>query len=541
LATGIEPFLPERRALYRAIKIDNGQAEYYFEPVYLANPGDPDGPGVPALLDPDEFVADLWSKGIRFGIDIEAVRAAVGPGQGGRVVVARRLEPVPGQDARVIEVTEELHRSDAPRQLANGRLDLNSFQNRFPQIRERVRLLQKLPRVPGAVGHEMSGAVIEPATPADTDLQAYCGPGTAVERTGEGEFLVSQQAGFLNVDSRTTQIAVGDKIVSHDGVSGKTTGNLQLTGDYEEFGEVQEKRVIEGEGITVHGDVFGSVISRGGAIVLNRNLVGGSAINKHGDIVVRGVASGAIIQASNGEVVLQRAENCIVSGTRVRVEHAINCEILGEDVALGQAEGCAVGGRTVVIESAAPRRQSEMVAYVQVPDTARLDSVLDATRQRIEQLAVLAARHKAELERLAGQPEVRKYLRLAAGVRKNEITLTPEQAPAFQRMAQAVGPALKEIGKASEAMKAAEADRQQGLALAGQLERQRNNAGTSRIAVHKVAGETQVRALKMDPAGSNYDLPPREIKARLRGLPVTGVLFAGSSGEFDWNSEQSID
>ena len=43
---------------------------------------------------------------------------------------------------------------------------------------------------------------------------------------------------------------LGPLSVSRDGVSAKTTGNLQLTGDYEEFGEVQEKRVIEGEGIT---------------------------------------------------------------------------------------------------------------------------------------------------------------------------------------------------------------------------------------------------------------------------------------------------
>ena len=87
------------------------------------------------------------------------------------------------------------------------------------------------------------------------------------------------QTGFLNVDRETSQVSVGDKIVSRDGVSARTTGNLQLTGDYEEFGEVQEKRVIEGEGITVHADVFGNIVSRGGAVVLNSNLVGGSAHN----------------------------------------------------------------------------------------------------------------------------------------------------------------------------------------------------------------------------------------------------------------------
>ena len=118
---------------------------------------------------------------------------------------------------------------------------------------------------------------IDPPIPADADIGAMAGHGTLVERTGGSEFLVAQQAGFLNVDPANSKISIDAKIISHDGVSSRTTGNLQLTGDYEEFGEVQEMRVIEGEGITLHADVFGKIISRGGLILLSRNLVGGSA------------------------------------------------------------------------------------------------------------------------------------------------------------------------------------------------------------------------------------------------------------------------
>src|SRR5205085_6326290 len=103
-------------------------------------------------------------------------------------------EPVPGQDARVIEVSDDLHRSDAPRLLANGKLDLNTFQNRFPQIEQGVRLLRKAPRVAGKPGFELSGAILEPRVPLDLELQSHCGPGTTVEITPEGEFLVAQQA-----------------------------------------------------------------------------------------------------------------------------------------------------------------------------------------------------------------------------------------------------------------------------------------------------------------------------------------------------------
>ncbi|GAB3466953.1 hypothetical protein GCM10027321_33840 [Massilia terrae] len=536
-ASGIAPFTPARRELYRAVRIDKGAAEYYFEPVYLADPDDPDGVGEPALLNIDEFVADMWGKGIRFGIDIGLVRAAIKAGGSERAVIARRLEPVQGADARIVEVTDDIHRSDAPRQLANGMLDLNSFQNRFPQIRKDVRLLQKIPRVAGTVGFELSGIQIEPAVPKDVDLQAYCGLGTAVERTPDGEFLVAKQSGFLMVDSRSNQISVGSKIVSHEGVSAKTTGNLELTGDYEEFGEVQEKRVIEGDSITVHADVYGKIVSRGGTIALNHNLIGGAAVNKLGDIRVRGMVSNATVQASNGEVVLERAENSVISGTRIRIDHAVNCEILGQDVTVAKAEGCAIGGRNIAIEAAGPRRQSEMVVVVQVPDPKNVDAVIAATAERVAQLAAAVQKQKAVLETLTSQPEVLKYLRLATGVRKNEITLTPEQMPMFQRLAQSVGPALKDIGKVSAAIRAGEAECVVGQELAAKLRAQRDEAGASQLSIAQVSGETRVRMIHFDPDGSTtYDLPVREIKARLRGIASSQILFAGSSGSFNWHS-----
>jgi hypothetical protein len=539
-ASDIVPFDPARRGLYRSAKISDGKAEYYFEPVYLPDPDDPGGPGIMAQLDLDEFIADMWLKGIRFGIDIEAVRAAIETGQAGRITVARRLDPVPGQDAHVIEVSGDIHRSDAPRQLANGKLDLMSFQNRFPQIHKGERLLKKVPRTVGTLGFELSGIPIEPEVPKDLDLLAWSGPGTTIERTGEGEFLVAQQSGFLSVNPGTSQISIGDKIVSHDGVSAKTTGNLQLTGDYEEFGEIQEQRVVEGESITVHADVFGNIVSRGGTVRLNRNLVGGSAHNKRGDIRIKGVASRAVIQATGGAVVLQRAENCIISGERVTIGQALNCEILGDDVEVGEAEGCAVAGLRVAIGSAAPRRQSEMVVFAMHPDSGGVKEVIEQVRERVARFGELAARHKAGMADLTSRPDVRRYMLLATRVRRNEITLTPEQVPQFQKIALAVGTELKAIGRLQSEIKAAEAEQQSGLELLAQLERQQSdNAVPCAVTVREVLGEMQVRADPFHADGSpTYDLPAREIKARLREVGRGALLFAGASGPFEWSNQR---
>ncbi len=539
-ASNVVPFVPARRALYKAVKIDDGKAEYYFEPVFLADPANPDSTGQPASLDVDEFIADVWLKGIRFGIDVGAVRAAISGGKAERVMVAQRLDAAPGCDAQIVEVSDDIHRSDAPRQLANGKLDLMAFQNRFPQIQKGAKLLKKVPRAAGLVGFELSGILLEPAVPADVDMGPMAGPGTMIEHTADGEFLVSQQTGFLNVDPKSGQISVGDKIISRDGVSSRTTGNLQLTGDYEEFGEVQEKRVIEGEGITIHADVFGNIVSRGGTILLNRNLVGGSAHNARGDIRVNGVASGAVIQTSNGEVVMNRAESCIISGTMVKVEHAVNCEIIADEVHVGQAEGCAIAGRRVTIDSAGPRKQSEMLVYALRPDSAQIDEVIKLMTARVDEFSSLAALRKAEMDQMTCEPEVRKYVMLASKIRKKELTLTPEQLPVFQKMALAVGPALKAIAKVSLEVKAAETEQEAGQALVAQLMQQRSDSdGVSQVSVQMVQGDTLVRTMAFNPDGSStYDLPAKDIKARLRSSVAGGdKIFSGSQGTVHWVSE----
>lgn len=541
-ADAIMAFDPARHELYKGVKIAHGQAEYFFEPVFLSPPGQPDAPGVPTRLNCDEFIADLWQKGVRFGIDVAAVRAAIASGKSERVLVARQLDAVPGTDARIDEVSHDLHRSDAPRQLASGKLDLVAFQNRFPQIKQGVRLLKKVPRRDGRAGFALDGSELLPPLPQDLDFAAMAGPGTEIENTAEGEFLVARQGGFLNVDSRSNQLSVNAKIVSREGVSLRTTGNLNLQGDYEEFGEVQEKRVIEGSNITVHADVYGNIVSRGGAIVLNHNLVGGNATNAAGDITVRGVASGARIQTQQGCVTATRAESCIISGTRVVLEHAINCEIIADEVKIAHAEGCAVAARRIEIDSAGPRKQAEMLVFALLPDLGKLDAELSALAERTEQFDRLLAVLRAEREKLTSQPDVRKYLMLANKIAKKELVLTSDQQAPFQRLAQAAGPALKAVSKLALQLKQAETERQAGVLMAEQLrQRRQSQGGTCSIALRMLEGETLVRRLPYNPENPHpYDLPAAEIRQRLRGAhAVKHTIFAGKVGAFEWTPESA--
>jgi hypothetical protein len=331
---------------------------------------------------------------------------------------------------------------------------------------------------------------------------------------------------------------VGDKIVSHDGVSARTTGNLQLTGDYEEFGEVQENRIIEGEGVTVHADVYGHIASRGGVVRLNRNLMGGSARNADGPIQVMGVASSAIIHSSKGEVTVQRAENCTISGVKVTVAEALNCEIIADEVVVGQAEGCAIAARRVTIERAAPRGHSEMRVFVLRPDCSRIDAAIGMIGERIHQFGELAAQRRTAMQDLSARPEVASYVKLAGRVRKGELVLTPEQQPMFKKLAAGAGPALKQMSTLAQELKDIEAEQEAGLAFQARLQEQRDrHSAVAGAEILAVDGEVTVRALDVEPeAESLHALPAREFKARLRDASGAELLFSASCGAFSWST-----
>jgi hypothetical protein len=133
---------------------------------------------------------------------------------------------------------------------------------------------------------------------------------------------------------------------------------------------------------------------------------------------------------------------------------------------------------------------------------------------------------------------VRRYVTLAGRVRKGELTLTPEQARQFQKIAQDVNPALKALADVSAKLKAAEAEQQAGTTMLASLAEQRRDAATvSSVAIASVQGETQVRILGYSPAGGQpYLWTPREIRTRLRGPQTGELLFMAGAGNFAWSS-----
>jgi hypothetical protein len=98
----------------------------------------------------------------------------------------------------------------------------------------------------------------------------------------------------------------------------------------------------------------------------------------------------------------------------------------------------------------------------------------------------------------------------------------------------------------SQETRDSEAEQQSGMALLARLEAQRaEHSGAVSVAIGQVSGDVSVRALDVEPdgaeaeRGSQYKLSPREIKARLRDASGAELLFAGSSGSFDWSTAEA--
>jgi len=531
IAVRVAPFPPQRRALYQQVKIRGDCAEFYFE----ALTADADGQ-VPARREFDELVADLWCKGVHYGIDSAAVRAILASGKAERITVARVLPPQPGRDAQLVEVSQGIHRDDAPRERSDGRLDLLSFKNRFPQVKKHARLLRLLPGTPGLPGYDLAGKALPPPAPLELDLATVAGPGTAAEHFSDGDFLVATMDGYVNVDEHG-KMAVENKIVSREGVSSRTTGNLKLRAAYEEYGEVQEQRQLDGSDITIHGDVYGHLHSHGGLILLRRNLVGGTAFNEHGDVRVEGVASGSVLQALSGEVHVKRAESCVIAGTRVVIDSASNCEIIADEVVIELAEGCAVAARTIRIGSAGPRKQVEMLLFPLVPDLSAVEQKIAESLAKAAQFLQVQHKRQQEIDAIAQLPEVRNYLTLAGQLRRGELQLQPTQQLQYDKLAARIAPVLKEVARLRVEVKQSEILHAQMLALVAQLRQERQaTAGQSRCSLGLIDGETTVRAMVVPPGPAKvYDRPPKEIKALLRSAtPATQPVFADSTGSLEW-------
>lgn len=553
IADKIVRFPPERAALYKSVKvIKNGeQAEYMFEPAFIETVtdepiyGEPGEDGVKpvidhkrnverhtAQLDFDEFVASMWVKGVRFGIDAKAVHEAIQKGMPARITVAFHQEPADSKDAELAEESNLLHQDNAPLILPNGKADLRRARNRFPQVAKGTPMLRKVPRVLGKPGYRVTGAIIEPRVPEDIDLKRLAGPGTRVEQTPKGELLVADMDGFVDLDEETSAICIVTKIEDKGGISLKATGDIRLdVDDFTEHGEVQEGRVVEGKHMTFRSDVFGTVIAKDGNLELERNLSGGRAKSVGGNIRLKGKCISAVLEAWDGTITAEFAEESLIIGKSVSIARAVNCEIVAEELHLGVAEGCAIAGKKLQITSTNAHKNRETVVSVLLPDIAAYDRQIAEAKQ---ELAETEAAIQAKIQEIAATQSdtgFSRYLAMAKQVQSGAIKLTPEQQAGWQKIVNQFAPLQRGTDSLTQKCGVLE-DAIKHWAQ----ERDTCEAG-EHCTIATVLGDTLVRKVSSNLGMPFFrELPEHELRVSLKQLGVVEErIFFADSGNVDWH------
>lgn len=535
IASDIERFLPQRKDLYKGIKIINGgeRAEYMFEPVFIEVATDePDHKTElqPTKLNFDEFVADMWLKGVRFGIAVNTVREAIEQGKTGRMEVALQLDPTASRDAQVVEENDSLRQDNAPLILPNGKADLRRARNRFPQVAKDAPLLRKIPRALGEQGYRVSGEAIEPRLPEDIDLNKLAGEGTRIIQTPKGELLVSTMDGFIVIED-SGEIFITTKIENRGGISAKSTGDIKLSvEDYIEHGEVQEGRVVEGKHMTFRSDVFGTILAQDGNIQLDKNLSGGRAQSIGGNITVKGNVINATLEAWDGKISAGLAEGSLIMGKSVSIERAVNCEIVAEELQLGTVEGCAIAGKSIHISTSNVRKHRETVISILLPDIAGYDRQIAEAKANLTQLQQAIQAKNREIAATQSDPGFAKYLAIAEKIRAGEIKFTPEQQAGWQKIVNQFAP----IVRGSEGMMKKCQVLEEAIKQWTQ-ERATCGAGES-CKIETVQGETVVRKVSSNQGMSVFrNLPQQELKAKLQQIGAAQEhIFSDDKGNFDW-------
>lgn len=426
LARCLAPLSPRREALYQG-ELALGKHEALYDFTQLADSRERFAKGVrpPAAEEQpraaDEFVAVMWKRGVRFGLDMAAAAQglAVRKNQYLRLCIAQARAPHPGEDART-EALISLEKDLRPLETPEGEVDLKRYQCVFPQAREGQVILRKIPASAGVEGRTLAGQALPAAAGKDLDLARFKGPGTELGVVGRAECLVAAQAGFVSVHPRSGAVSVTNEVINHTPV-GLKTGNLTIEAEsIVQYGGVGPGYQLEGNNLVFKsGAVEGAVVSRQGAVTVEGNVTGGQVTALAGDVLVKGrVLAGSRLEAYRGQVSAEYAEKCLLIGRAVSLRKAVNATIIAETATIGESKSCNIlalsmkldrvsaGGAAGVKQGLPPAGATLVVPIVEVPKRP-----LAILRHTLGLLVEPLPRIDEAIERINSDTQVQMYMR----------------------------------------------------------------------------------------------------------------------------------
>ncbi len=446
LAADAVDFPEYRQDLYKGVRLldDNFKAEYIFQPMVVETPfkqplyGDKQRDGTTpivgyenrirqedAVLDVDEFIAAMWSKGIRCGLQMDLIEPSLFAKKTVRMVIAQGYSPTPGKNAEVIDVFTPAKQLNGPVWI-NGQLDLRHFQNKYPGVTKGRAILQKIPAQPGGAGFTVTSERLEPEAVLDLDLSQFTGPGTRIEMTADGEVLCADIDGYISWSSESKKISISEQIESQVDINVKNTGDVALQADqFTSHGEVQEARLVKGKNMRFTAPVYGNLLSDGGHILVESILSSGSAVvTGEGSIVISQKVINARIVAISGKINLNYAENSLIMGDEVTLGQAINCVVVANTLHIATAKACLMAAKSVDVDSASEHKNVITKLIVFKPDLTTDFAKLNALTTDLQGIQTLMNLRRDELAAIKKNPQFARYLQLHATLKGDPEQIT---------------------------------------------------------------------------------------------------------------------
>lgn len=561
LAADVVSFPEYRQELYKGVRFseDNMQVEYIFQPVVVDTPyqhplyGDrqPDGT-VPvvghekrvrqedAVLDLDEFVAAMWSKGVRCGLLLDAITPALFTKKINRMVVAQGQPAQVGKTAEVWDMLTPARQMGGPL-WRQGKWDLRNFENKFPPVEQGQTIIKKVACRAGKPGFTVRGDVL-PAPPAqDIDLSVLVGEGVALEDAGDSELLVARKSGFLGVERESQSLFVTRTIETRVDINVKNTGDMALAADaFIAHGEVQEGRTVQGKHMRFAAPVYGHVQSDQGTIALDDVLSGGSAVlSGEGQIHIPQRAIHARVVAVEGKIDVQYAENCLIVGDDVTVQQAVHCTIVANQVRIQSAQACTIVGNGVKIDRCDEHKGEPCRVWVVQPSLKTVQSQLQAAQLALKLAQSSVTTTLAELASIKNNAEFARYIALRDAMQGDPATLSAASKEEFAALHLTQSLHLKTIERLLKSLEKARAEVPERTAQRDQAKTHLDDLVQRHFcAVTEVSGETRIFTLnKLIQLSAHVEHSAKELAQWLASKDVvaqSAVLFQGQSGSVDW-------
>lgn len=239
--------------------------------------------------------------------------------------------------------------------------------------------------------------------------------------------------GFINIDSKSNTISVSEKIVHRDGATFKKTGNkFEVEGEFfEEHGDVDVGVEATGHNFHVHGNVYGTIYSKSGEVVVKGNVMNGKIFAQGTSVKMDGnLVSNARIDAPGATVELKNGENSVITAKKVVVSGSVrNCTVLADEVVImGQSTGSSIGTKKIAIKSCDSSGGNDTVITLEVPHMGELRKPYDEVSAKAKEKETYLKNERfkrdavyARKKQILAMPEIQRYLVLGKSIQECKL------------------------------------------------------------------------------------------------------------------------